>query len=511
MVTPLSLANLNTPPTAEEWNDTEISIANTLGLPTTTWQAGGVERTIFATWANVQQQSDVSGSIMVQAGFLTFASQGFVTYTDMTGTEITIYVTPDPSNPAQNPTGALGWLDVLADSVYNVQRILSAPAGGQLAIVNASVSTYGPYADGTYHVAQTTGPTYANTATLTIPPSTSLGAVSSVVDNGSGLILVTIGSTATLTDGDAVALVGVTGVPPLVGTTAWTVTVVNATQVTLDGSTFAGAWTGGGTMYTPTLAEFTADVNGTTSDADQNTVTVSVTSLSGVSVANLDAWTGADTESNVELEARCRLKLAALAVGQPGGELEYYALVSQQLAPTLTPPLAISAPITRARVDIDTMTGTVYVTIANAGGAPGGGDVTAVQAVEDAYAGITANTVIVRAAAAASIAVSITVYLPASFNTTANKTYFTNAVRDYFRALQIAGLTLPGGTSPSANVVPYDSVLGSVYVAAKAASIPVLDGDVQGTINGGTVNVALATSPVPEVAVPSISLNLVSL
>lgn len=507
MVTPLSLANLNNPPTAAEWFDTEIGIANTLGLPTTTWQPGGVERTIFSTWANVQQESDVAGSVMVQAGFLNFCATGYVTYTTADGSEVTQYVTPDPSNIAQNPTGALGWLDVLADSVYNVQRILSAPAGGQLALANTSVTTYGPFAAGTYHVAQTIGPTYANTASLTIPPSTTLGTVTGTSDSG-GLVRLTVAGTWAVDD--VVFVAGVGGTTEANG--AWTVAATDGTTyIDLAGSVYANAYTSGGTVYAPTVAEFTADANGTASDADVNTVTITVTSLSGVTCANLDTWTGADTESNVDLAARCRLKLAALAVGQPGGALRYYALVSQQLGPTLSPPAPISAPITRARVDLDTTTGTVYVTIANASGGPGNEDVDNVQAVEDAYAGITANTVVVQAAVNHTITVALTVYLPAAFNTATNKTYFTTAVRDYIRALNIGGLTLPGGTSPSAHMVPYDSVLGSVYQAAKVAAIPVLQGDVQGTIEGGTSNVSLALTPVPEVAVDSVTVTLVSL
>jgi hypothetical protein len=508
MVTPLSLVNLNNPPTAEEWNDALISIQNTLGLPTTTWQPGGVERTIDASVANVQQQSDVAASIMVQAGFLDFAANGYVTYTDATGAVITVFVTPDPSDPAQNPTGALGWLDVLADSVYNVQRILQAPAGGQLAIVNASVNTYGPYEAGTYHVAQSTGPTYSNVASLTISPSTSLGAISSVADDGSGGIEVIVGSTAGLSDGDAVALVGVTGIPPLVGTTAWTITVTSVTSFTLDGAVYAGAWTGGGTVYIPTLAECSADASGTASDAAQNTVQVAVTSLSGVTVANIDAWEGADTESNDALAARCKLKLAALAVGQPGGALAYYAITSYVLAPQLSPPQRLSTPITRALVSLDTTTGTVYVTIANAAGAPGSPDVSVVQAVEDAYAGITANTVVVRGAANHAIANVLTIYLPAAYNTAANKTYFSNAVRGYYRALPIGGVTNTGGTSPNTNVVPYDAVLGSVWEAAQLAGIPVQQ--VEGTIAGGTSNVQLALTPVPEVATDTVTINMVS-
>ncbi len=504
MPTPLSLANLNNPPTAEEWNDTLVSLQATLGLPTTTWQPGGVERTIDASVANVQQQSDVAASIMVQAGFLTFCASGFVTYTDATGAVITLYVTPDPSDPAQNPTGALGWLDVLADSVYNVQRILNAPAGGALAILNTSVNTYGSYAEGTYHVALPTGPTYSNTAALSIPPSTILGTVTGASNSGGLVRLAVVGTFAI---GDYVYVTGVTGTTEANG--AWTVDDTDgSTYIDLAGSTYANAYVSGGTVYAPTVGAFTADAPGTASDAQPNTVTVTVTSLGGVSVSNVDAWNGADIESNAALEARCRLKLAALAVGVPGGALVYYALLAQQLAPGLTPPLAVSAPITRARVDLDTTTGTVYVTIANGSGGPDSQDVAAVQAVEDAYDGVTCNTITVRAAANNGMPVAVTIFLPAAYNTPTNKAYFKAAIENYGKALDIGGVTDPGGASPNTNVVPYGAVLGSVWRAAKAASIPVQT--VEGTVDGGTANVQLSLAPVPEVAVFTVSVTMVS-
>lgn len=510
MSVPLSIANLNAPPSAAEWFAASIANLATLGLPTTSFQQGSVERTLLTSESMLQQQSDVAASICVQAGFLRFASSGYVTYTAADGTVITEFVTPDPSVPAQNPDGALGWLDVLADGLYDERRVLTAPAGGTIAILNTSATTYGPFAIGAYHVAQATGEGYSNTASLSIPQSTTVASVSNVTSSG-GLVRITTSSAHGLSTDDVIAIAGVVGITPLSGTTAWVITVTSSTQFTLNGSTFAGSYVSGGTVYTPTLAGFTADVSGSTSSAAPNEITVSTTSLIGVSVANYDDWIGTDTESNSALETRCILKLAAIAVGAPGGQVAYYALRARALAPELDPPQALAAEITRVRVDLDTLTGTVYATIANQGGAPIGSDVIATQAVLDAYVGITAFTIIARAAVNKTITVALTVYLPASYNSTANHDLFVSAVETYFRALTIAGNTMTGGTSPTTNVVPYESVLGAVFVAASAASIPLREGDVQGTINGARVNVALALSPVPEVAVPSITITLTSL
>ena len=46
-----------------------------------------------------------------------------VSYVALNGQTIKIYVTPDPSNPAQNPTGALGWLDATGQNVFDTTRI----------------------------------------------------------------------------------------------------------------------------------------------------------------------------------------------------------------------------------------------------------------------------------------------------------------------------------------------------------------------------------------------------
>src|SRR5262249_15464332 len=73
-------------------------------------------------------------------------------------------------------------------------------------------------------------------------------------------IVITTGSTATLTTGATVNIVGVNGNTAANGT--WTITVRNATQFALNGSTGNGAYTNGG-FATPTsvLARLPGKVN----------------------------------------------------------------------------------------------------------------------------------------------------------------------------------------------------------------------------------------------------------
>ncbi|WP_237214591.1 glycosyl hydrolase family 28-related protein [Falsiroseomonas oryziterrae] len=71
-------------------------------------------------------------------------------------------------------------------------------------------------------------------------------AVSGVANNGVGLVRITTAAAHNLVTGDLVNVYGVNGVPG--ANLRATVTVVDATRVDLQGSTFSGSWTGGGTL-----------------------------------------------------------------------------------------------------------------------------------------------------------------------------------------------------------------------------------------------------------------------
>lgn len=499
-MTDLAIDDLFTPATAEEHNAAMLANASTLGLTTTAWQQGGVTRTVLAVFANLLMLADVQTSILNQSGFLDFAATGAVTYTELDGTVVTVPVTPDPSNPNENPTGELGALDVLANAQYDVRRILETNAGGSLAILNTSASTYGPYSAGGYHVAQPSAPgspTYANTATLSIPPSVSAGTVTAATN--ASPIAITTSAAHGLATGATVFVAGVGGNTAANG--AWKITVTSSTAFTLTGSVGNGVYTSGGTVYTPSVAAFTADEGGSASNAaNPNLVTQAVTALVGVSVANLEPWLGSDTESNTALAARCRLKLQSLSPNGPVGAYEYFALSSQQLAPELDPPEAVAAAITRALVQADLLTGTITVTLANAAGAPGAGDVTATESVIRAHLDDGAKTIIVQAAAAQNVAAVVTVFVKAAY-ATAVVPVVQVAVQTYIRLLAIGGEPLAGGPGPTTNVVSFDSIVGAIHAAAAASKIPLKDLDL--TLDGAALNVQLALTPVPEVAVLS--------
>lgn len=70
--------------------------------------------------------------------------------------------------------------------------------------------------------------------------------ITGAANNGSGLVRITVGSTATLTTGDVKTISAVGGVTAANGT--WTITVISATTFDLQGSTFSGVYTSGGVV-----------------------------------------------------------------------------------------------------------------------------------------------------------------------------------------------------------------------------------------------------------------------
>ncbi len=72
-------------------------------------------------------------------------------------------------------------------------------------------------------------------------------AITGAANNGSGLIRITVASTANLSTGRRVHIAGVGGVTNANGT--WTITVISATTFDLQSSTFSGSYTSGGNVH----------------------------------------------------------------------------------------------------------------------------------------------------------------------------------------------------------------------------------------------------------------------
>jgi hypothetical protein len=328
-----------TTPAQGTWLSWEYYVANKIGMPTTSWQPGDVERTILAINAVMLSEDDADIAQMAQGGFLDTAASGSVTYQTLQGVQVTVPVTPDPSIASQNPTGAPGWLDLLGQNVYGVTRLPATYATGPLAIANVSGTTAGPYLAGAYHISNpSTGASYSNQASLSVPSSAIAGSggVVSGVSPGLSTVVSTlaahglaVGSSVYLVIPQSSGITGLNGVFALVSAVT-----TNTFQVAVGSS---GSWTAGGTVYLCTVATFVADVVGIGSNASAGGVTNTVTQANGVSCWNLVGWSGSNWESNTAYAARCRLALAAASPNGPSAAYVYFAESAELILSEQTP------------------------------------------------------------------------------------------------------------------------------------------------------------------------------
>jgi hypothetical protein len=473
----LTITQLTTPASQASWLSTLFSAAINLGLPTTSWRSGDPERVFLTMLSYLSQRFDALASAYSQGGFLDFAATGTVTIELPDGQTIIIPVSPDPSTDA-NPNGDTTLLDELCRQNYDVERIRLGTAGGPLAILNTSASTYGPFAAGSYHVANPfTKATYSNTVSVTITPSTIAGTSVSTCVSSAGLIKVTTSMVHGLATDDVVYITGVLGTTEANG--AWYVTFVDANEFTLQGSTFTNAYVSGGIVYEPTVTTVQADIGGAASGSFNasdvlavNVITTSVTSLIGVSVSNLEIYVGTDTESNTALVTRTKLKLLSLSPNGPQGAYEFFALSASIFAPLLDPAQEISTAITRVKAFVSDLDGKVYAYLANASGAPSGDDVDVVEDIYQAYCVPLGVFVVVAGATEVPTAVTADVWLPAAAATDANNALLVTAIQTYWQTTPIGGYSDPAGSPAYTNKLLRIDVIGALYEAAKEAGFP---------------------------------------
>lgn len=145
--------NPTTPPADGSWMARLLQDTIDQGLSTTSWQSGGMMRTLMSLASVGLAQGDTAVSKMAQGGFLVYASN----------------VTTDPSVvPGSGP----GPLDFVAWSEFGLLRDPATFATGSLQATNANATPYS-YAAGALHVSNpTTGATYHNVDAVTIAAST---------------------------------------------------------------------------------------------------------------------------------------------------------------------------------------------------------------------------------------------------------------------------------------------------------------------------------------------------
>ena len=361
-------------PSSSTWLGRMIEFATIVQLPTTSWQPGGPERTMLAIQAVSFAMSDVNISLMVQGGFLQTAANGTVTYTTLQGQTVTVPVTPDPSDPAQNPTGALGWLDLLSNNIYNVERLTPSRASGDLAFANLSGSTIGPYAQGSYHAASAlNGATYSNEDVFSIPSSVIAGtggvvtAVAPIIGFGAPRTVITTQSASGVATNSIVylAIPVSTGVGGLQATFAAVTAVLSTTQFEVNVGSSVSTYAGGGNVYLCSTSPLVADLPGRVGDAPPLAVNIAVTQNPNVFVANLNGWSASGWESNQALQSRDLLSLANRSPNGPSQSYEYYALTAAQIYAALPEPYIFTNGRVTASVSGNPQTGIVAVVVAS--------------------------------------------------------------------------------------------------------------------------------------------------
>lgn len=381
----IPVSSLFTPKTPSQWLQQTLTDAQAQGLSSTSWQAGDPILTVLAILAEELAREDSMGiSLRAQGGFLDFAATGSVTITDdlvTPTTTLVVPVTPDPSIPAQNPTGAPGLLDTLASSVYNVKRIQATAAVNPLYLANTSGVSLGTFQPGTFHVQNVfTGATYSNQSAFTFTPSTVIG-TSIVSVAGPAPVTVTTLSNHGLTTGMIVYAQSL----GIVADNFYSVTVTGFTTFTLAGASIIGTFPGptppGPNVWTSTPITFAADQLGTYGNAGVLAINQLITAAPKCFCGNMQTFAGTPWQSNSSLAALCRAKLATIGVGGPPGAYKAFALLAQNILTgqavnpqglVLTNPLPSNVTldggaINRALVTQNPSNGAVTVVIAAAG------------------------------------------------------------------------------------------------------------------------------------------------
>jgi phage-related baseplate assembly protein len=208
------------------------------------------------------------------------------------------------------------------------------------------------------------------------------------------------------------------------------------------------------------------------------TLTIVAPALAGLTVTNPvyadGTWitsAGADDESDASLRARCRARWGTLGRGANDAAYRYLARTGH----------AYETSVTRAYVVWGAGDGTLTVYLAGPSGAVNNTVVTAVQAwIDENKPGTDSATV----ASVVNVPVTVagTIYLPAAYDTTANRTLATDALGAYFAGLDVgqdpdlgaiyhalysaAGITDIDLTSPSG-----DTAVNNGHVATLVTSL----------------------------------------
>jgi hypothetical protein len=388
----IPILSLFTPKTPAQWLAQCLTDGTTQGLTTTSWQSGDPLLTILAILSEQLGREDTLGiSMRSQGAFLDYAASGSVTITDdlvTPATSITVPVTPDPSIPAQNPTGAPGFLDVLASSGFNVQRIKAAAATNTLYLTNTSGVSIGTFLPGTFHTQNVfSGATYNNSTSFTFSPSSTIDTSVTSVPVVLGTVQVIHSANHGLSTGAVVYVQNLLAVQD----GFYQITVSAATAYFLNGAVPTGTpYVSGGLVWSTQSVTFAADMLGPVGNAGVGQINQLVTAAPKCFCGNLSTFAGTPWQSNASLAAMCRAKLGTISPNGPPGAFQFFTLQAQNILagaggglPFVANNVIYASPfptyfsldggaITRVIVGQGLGAGTVGVVVANAAGTVAG-------------------------------------------------------------------------------------------------------------------------------------------
>lgn len=452
----VTLAQLLTPQTQQQIFQTLLSVYQANGFPVTAWQAGGVERTRLMAISTGLLDS-VSNWIPAYTG------GGFVDY------------------------AAGGWMDLLAQELYNLTRNAAVNTIGNITLTAASGVGSQTYQAGQLKATfQASGLSYLNTGTVVIPAGPGSvsapfmaefpGAAYSDPSNSNALFLTTPVPGVTLTNPAGTYTTQThtgsgTGTLTLGGSPSGPHSVV--INVTATGQVGTAAFSynlDGAAAVSLGIVSSVTNLGG---------VGINITFNNGVSGTSFvfgdtysfntpGTWItqqGANAEADSATGARCRSRWASLSA-IPTSNLYY-------LLATSTP--GVGAQVTQCVVLPDvTINNKVNIIVAGPGGVLPGATISAIQAFVSLYSRLTDNPV-VQSPTQLNITLAGTITLLASQAATA-QTAIQVAMTNYINAVGING------------TIRVSSIVELVMQIAGVVDISGV------TINGSASNLTLGSS-----------------
>lgn len=252
---------------------------------------------------------------------------------------------------------------------------------------------------------------------------------------------------------------------------------------------------------TTTNVAIVADVAGSGSTSAPGDIDTLDTPLPGVTCSNAATATGTDAETNSSLFLRDIAKLGSLSPN--GAPLAYYFAATSILDPTQP---FYDPDLTQAITRVKTIAavGVVNVYVANAQGAPGGGDLTIVNDTIQSWVVPLAVTANVLAATNLSIAITYTAYVPtaAGVLSATVESAVTLALGRLFAALPIGGIV-----ETTANEVPLETIRGTIFRAI-ANLIPNYAAQISVIVTVPSGDTSVATTEVPVLGAVTASIIL---